>query len=68
MPATTAAADEPRPRPCGIRFDAAQPEPGWLAPGDGERGAHGPYHQMDLARPGQVRALAGDLDGQAGLV
>ncbi len=46
--------------------DAAQPEPGRLAPGHGERRPHRAHDQVILARPGQVRAFAGDLDGQPG--
>ena len=66
MPATIAAAEEPRPRPCGIGFTQRSPMPGRLPAGDGERGPHGADDQVVLARAGQVRALAGDLDGQPG--
>ena len=46
---------------------AAQPDARWLAPGDGERRPHRAHDQVFLAGSGQVRALAGNLDGQPGL-
>ena len=56
-----------QPSPLRDRVRTAQREPGRLpARGRRERHAHGPHHQVALARRGILRALAGHLDRQAG--
>ena len=65
-PATIAAADEPRPRPCGIRFAQTTSQAARLAAERVERRAYSARTTRCRRVRGTLsRALAGDLDVQA---
>ena len=64
-PATIAAADEPRPRPCGIRFAQTTSQPARLPAQRVETRLQGPYDEVPAGARDAVRALTGDVDVQA---
>ena len=64
MPATTAAADEPSPRPCGIRLWHTRCRPGLRRADEVERGPQRADHQVPLVVGHLAGTLARDLDAR----
>ena len=67
-PPTTAAADEPRPRECGMALRQRTTRPGALTAGGLQPTVDGAHHQVLGAQRHLAGALPLDLDDQAGIV